>query len=86
MGNDVARPGDPVGRLLYSVAYAFVLIGGTIMAVVTVMTVVSVLGRWLFLSPIYGDFRFPLLALCPSAAWQRRRGSVPVVGAGVGAA
>lgn len=56
MGNDVARPGDPVGRLLYSVAYAFVLIGGTIMAVVTVMTVVSVLGRWLFLSPIYGDF------------------------------
>jgi TRAP-type C4-dicarboxylate transport system permease small subunit len=50
------RPADPAGRVLYLLAYTFVLIGGAIMAAVTVMTVTSILGRWLFLSPIYGDF------------------------------
>jgi len=56
IGGDIPRPADPVGRVLFAAAYALVLVGGAIMAAVTVMTVVSVLGRWLFLSPVYGDF------------------------------
>ena len=39
------RPADPAGRVLYLLAYTFVLIGGAIMAAVTVMTVTSILGR-----------------------------------------
>lgn len=49
-------PADSLGRVLHGVAFAFVLIGSLIMAAVTLMTVVSILGRWLFLSPVYGDF------------------------------
>ncbi len=55
-GADIPRPTDPVGRVLFTLAYLLVLVGGAIMSAVTVMTVVSVLGRWLFLSPVYGDF------------------------------
>jgi len=53
---EVTAPTDPIGRALFGLAYVFVLIGSVIMAGVTLMTVISVLGRWLFLSPVYGDF------------------------------
>jgi len=53
---ETARPADPVGRALHFCSYAFVLVGGILMAALTVMTVVSVLGRDLFSVPIPGDF------------------------------
>lgn len=54
--HDFARPDDVVGRALFSCSYAFVLLGGFIMAGLAVMVVVSVLGRWLVSIPVYGDF------------------------------
>ncbi len=50
------RPADAVGRILLLLAYLLVLCGGFLMAALTVMTVVSVLGRYLFSAPIFGDF------------------------------
>lgn len=54
--SELARPVDPIGRALFLCSYAFVVIGGFLMAAVTVMTVISVLGRYLFSAPIFGDF------------------------------
>lgn len=51
-----ARPTDPVGRALHFCSYLLVLLGGLLMTVLTVMTVVSVIGRYLFNSPIQGDY------------------------------
>lgn len=51
-----ARPVDPVGRALLSCAYALILVGGFLMAALTVMSVISVLGRYLFSVPVPGDF------------------------------
>jgi len=53
---DTARPTDPVGRALLFCSYALILVGGVLMALLTVMSVVSVLGRYLFSAPIPGDF------------------------------
>lgn len=53
---DNARPADPVGRALYFCAYVLILVGGFLMAALTVMSVISVLGRYLFSAPIPGDF------------------------------
>lgn len=54
--NERARPTDPVGRALHFCSYALVLVGGFLMSALTVMTVVSVIGRYLFNSPIQGDY------------------------------
>lgn len=51
-----ARPTDPVGRALHFCSYILVLAGGFLMSALTVMTVVSVVGRYLFNSPIQGDY------------------------------
>lgn len=53
---ETARPADPVGRALFFCAYVLILVGGFLMAALTVMSVVSVLGRYLFSVPIPGDF------------------------------
>jgi TRAP-type C4-dicarboxylate transport system permease small subunit len=53
---EAARPADPVGRALFSCAYVLILIGGFLMAALTVMSVISVLGRYLFSAPVPGDF------------------------------
>jgi TRAP-type C4-dicarboxylate transport system permease small subunit len=53
---EVAWPTDTPGRILFGLAYVFVLFGSVIMAAVILMTVMSILGRWLFLTPVYGDF------------------------------
>lgn len=50
------RPADAVGRILLLLAYLLVLCGGFLMAALTVMSVVSVLGRYLFSAPVPGDF------------------------------
>ena len=51
-----ARPTDPVGRALFFCAYVLILFGGFLMAALTVMSVISVLGRYLFSAPVPGDF------------------------------
>ena len=51
-----ARPGDPVGRALFLCSELLALAGGFLMAGLTVMVVVSVLGRYLLSMPIPGDF------------------------------
>lgn len=51
-----ARPADPVGRALHLFSYVLVLAGGLLISGVTVMTVVSVMGRYLFNAPIQGDY------------------------------
>lgn len=45
-----------VGRALFACSYALALIGGVIMVGLTALVVISVTGRWLFSSPIFGDF------------------------------
>lgn len=50
------RPADPVGRVLHFCSFALVVAGGVIMSALTLMTVVSVLGRYLFNKPIQGDY------------------------------
>lgn len=51
-----ARPNDSVGRALHFCSYVLVLVGGFLISGLTVMTVISVLGRYLFNSPIQGDY------------------------------
>lgn len=51
-----ARPADAVGRALHFCSYILVLVGGFLMSALTVMTVISVMGRYLFNSPIQGDY------------------------------
>lgn len=45
-----------IGWVLHFTTYLFALLGGVIMVGLSVMVVVSVLGRWLLSTPIYGDF------------------------------
>lgn len=50
------RPTDSVGRFLYQVTRVFALAGGVVLAVMAVLTTVSVIGRSFFATPIPGDF------------------------------
>ena len=54
-GPDI-NPEMAIGRALHFASYIFAMLGGLIMTALTVMTVVSVIGRWLFSAPIFGDF------------------------------
>lgn len=45
-----------IGRWLHFLSRMAAILGGFVMSGLVVMTVVSVIGRWLFSSPIYGDF------------------------------
>lgn len=51
-----ARPTDPVGRILYRITRVVALAGGGVLALMSVLTTVSVIGRSLFSVPIPGDF------------------------------
>ncbi|HSR71461.1 MAG TPA: TRAP transporter small permease [Kiloniellales bacterium] len=53
---DSARPADRIGRVIFAAARALSLLGGLLMVGLAAMVVASVLGRWLFLAPIPGDF------------------------------
>ncbi len=45
-----------IGRGLFFCSRMAAMLGGVIMTALTIMVVLSVLGRWLISSPIYGDF------------------------------
>lgn len=48
-------PDDPAGRLLFSVARSFAVGGGLLLAAVCAVSVISIIGRRLFDSPVAGD-------------------------------
>jgi TRAP-type C4-dicarboxylate transport system permease small subunit len=53
---DVNRPTDPVGRFLFGTSRLLALLGGVLCSIMAVMVVVSVTGRYLFNSPLPGDY------------------------------
>lgn len=52
----MARPTDPVGRVLFKVSKALAVFGGMLCCVIAAMVTVSVTGRYLFSAPIPGDY------------------------------
>ena len=55
-GENAARPTDPVGRVLYSIARVLAICGGIVLSAMAILTTVSVFGRYLFNQPVRGDF------------------------------
>ncbi len=51
-----SRPADPVGRVLYQVARFIAILGGILLAGIAFLTTISIIGRFVFSSPIPGDF------------------------------
>ena len=57
LGQETAdAPQDPAGRVLRALAYGLAIFGGVLIVALALMVVVSVLGRALFDTPVYGDF------------------------------
>jgi TRAP-type C4-dicarboxylate transport system permease small subunit len=56
----------PAGRGLHGLARALAVIGGLVLFAIILLSVVTVLGRWLFAAPIQGDFELVQLgcAVC----------------------
>lgn len=54
--NVVARPKDPFGRVLYWVALGLAVFGGLTLVLIVSVSFLSILGRFLFSSPLLGDF------------------------------
>lgn len=59
--NITDSPENHIGRVLYFLSKMAAILGGLIMTGMTVMVVLSVVGRYLFSSPIYGDFEMVAL-------------------------
>lgn len=54
----MARPTDPVGRILYDVSRVLAVIGGIVLCGLATLTTVSIIGRSAFDAPVKGDFEF----------------------------
>jgi TRAP-type C4-dicarboxylate transport system permease small subunit len=54
--NEVARPTDAVGRVLFNLTKALAIFGGVLCCVIAILVTVSVTGRYLFSAPIAGDY------------------------------
>lgn len=69
---------DPVGRVLNWLARAFALAGGVILFGLTLMSTLSILGRWLLAQPIPGDYEIAQLATAVAVSaflpWCAMRG------------
>lgn len=52
---DTSRPG-PLGRALEALAAFLALCGGAVLAALMIMSVASIVGRWLYGKPVPGDF------------------------------
>jgi TRAP-type C4-dicarboxylate transport system permease small subunit len=61
-------PTDPVGVLLYRLARAFALAGGLVLVAMTLMSIVSIVGRAAFARPLPGDYELVQLACAISVA------------------
>jgi TRAP-type C4-dicarboxylate transport system permease small subunit len=53
---DVGRPTDAFGRMLFGLSWALALLGGILCSAIAVLVCVSVTGRYLFSSPVPGDY------------------------------
>ena len=81
--NGDARPADQVGRVLFSVSNILAVIGGVLCCVMAALVTVSVTGRYLFASPVPGDYDLlGIIGGCAVFAFlpycQMRRGNVVV--------
>jgi TRAP-type C4-dicarboxylate transport system permease small subunit len=52
----VARPADRVGRTLFTLCRLFAAVGGIAMVIMTLISVVSIVGRVLVATPVPGDY------------------------------
>ncbi|NQV56739.1 MAG: TRAP transporter small permease, partial [Rhodospirillales bacterium] len=52
---EVPRPTDKVGRVLFTLARALALFGGVVIGAMAIMTTISIFGRAFLSSPIPGD-------------------------------
>lgn len=76
-------PRDGFGRLLYRLCRGFALVGGLVLLAITLMSVGSITGRWLFGAALLGDFELvqmgSAIAVAAFLPWcQMRRGHVIV--------
>jgi TRAP-type C4-dicarboxylate transport system permease small subunit len=55
-GSDLARPNDMFGRALHRLAVLLAVFGGITLLVIVTISFTSILGRFLFSSPLLGDF------------------------------
>jgi len=83
LASETARPTDPVGRVIYTIARWLAVLGGIVLCAMAVLTTVSVTGRSLFNNPISGDFELVAigtgLAVFAFLPWcQMTRGNVLV--------
>ncbi|MDA1326509.1 MAG: TRAP transporter small permease [Proteobacteria bacterium] len=81
--NGDARPADRVGRALYRVSDILAVIGGLLCCVMATLVTVSVTGRYLFASPVPGDYDLlGILGGCAIFAFlpycQIKRGNIVV--------
>ena len=65
---------DPIGRLLHVLCDVCAVIGGAVLIAMAAMTVVSVIGRTFFDSPILGDVELVQLGLAGVAAVKAQKG------------
>ncbi len=56
-----ATPARGIGRVVHLLAVGFALAGGVVLAGMTLMSTVSILGRWLLTQPIPGDYEIAQL-------------------------
>ena len=61
VGIDLTSPQNTIGRWLYFLSKMAAILGGLIMTAISIMVVTSVLGRYIFSTPIYGDFEMVAL-------------------------
>lgn len=80
----VARPTDPVGRVLYRISWFLAIIGGVILSALAALTAISIVGRAIpGVGPINGDFEIVALGtglavFCFLPWCQLARGNVVV--------
>jgi TRAP-type C4-dicarboxylate transport system permease small subunit len=78
-----ARPTDPIGRVLFAIAYVLAILGGVLTFAMALVVTVSVTGRYLLRWPIPGDYDIVAI-LCGCAIFaflpycQLTRGNVIV--------
>ncbi len=59
---------DNVGVVLYALARGLAVLGGLVLVAISLVAVVSILGRWLFSAPLPGDYELAQLAAAVSVA------------------
>ena len=80
---DLALPSDPFGRVLYRLCIGLAIFGGFLACGMALLVTVSVIGRYLFASPVPGDYDLVgIIAGCAVFAFlpycQLVRGNVSV--------